>query len=175
MIKENLMIAFLTLAIFSVGGCKKDEVTPECPAGTITNEIPLQTTVQAPIALGLAFDFAVIAGSSITNTGATNVTGNLGLSPGTSIRGFPPGILNGTLHINDAIVNQSKLDMTTAYNDAEARVATDIVTFSVNIGGLTLTPGLYKSTSSWAISSGDVTFEALGNPNAVFIIQIASS
>jgi hypothetical protein len=99
----------------------------------------------------------------------------MGLSPGTSVGGFPPGILNGTLHINDATANQAKLDLTSAYNDAAGRTCTDIVTLSGNIGGLTLTPGLYKSTSSLAVSSGDVTFDAKGNANAVFIIQIAST
>jgi hypothetical protein len=117
----------------------------------------------------------MLAGSSYTNTGATNITGDIGLSPGTSIGGFPPGILNGTQHINDAMADQAKLDLTAAYNDAAGRTSTDIVTLSGNIGGLTLTPGLYKSTSSLAISSGDLTFDAKGDPNAVFIIQIAST
>ncbi|HET6989714.1 MAG TPA: ice-binding family protein, partial [Bacteroidia bacterium] len=85
------------------------------------------------------------------------------------------GILNGTQHINDAIANQAKLDLTAAYNNAAGRTSTDIVTLSGNIGGLTLTPGLYKSTSSLAISSGDLTFDARGNANAVFIIQVAST
>ncbi len=67
------------------------------------------------------------------------------------------------------------MDLTAAYNDAAGRTSTQIVTLSGNLGGLTLTPGLYKSTSSLAISSGDLTFDAKGNPNAVFIIQIASS
>ncbi len=69
----------------------------------------------------------------------------------------------GTQHINDILSNQAKLDLTAAYNDAAGRTSTDIVTLSGNIGGLTLTPGLYKSTSSLAISSGDLTFDALGN------------
>ena len=116
-----------------------------------------------------------LTGSGITNTGATNVTGDIALSPGTSIGGFPPGILVGTQHINDNIATQAKLDLTAAYNDAAGRTSTDIVTLSGNIGGLTLTPGLYKSTSSLAISSGDLTFDAKGNAAAVFIIQMASS
>lgn len=99
----------------------------------------------------------------------------MALSPGTSIGGFPPGILVGTQHINNAIATQAKLDLTTAYNDAAGRTSTDIVTLSGNMGGLTLTPGLYKSTSSLAISSGDLTFDAMGDANAVFIIQMASS
>jgi len=70
---------------------------------------------------------------------------------------------------------QAKLDLTSMYNDMAARTCTDIVTLSGNIGGLTLTPGLYKSTSSLAVSSGDLTFDAKGDSSAIFIIQIASS
>lgn len=166
---STLSLAMVILFV----GCKKD-VNPNT-GGVQPVVIPLQTTVQATVQLAGVVNFAVIAGSAVTNTGATMVTGDLGLSPGTSVGGFPPGILNGTLHINDPIANQAKLDLTAAYNDAAGRVATDMVTLSGNIGGLTLTPGLYKSTSSLSISSGDVTFDALGDPNAVFIIQIASS
>lgn len=157
-----------TVAIASVmllASCKEDNA----------NDIPLQTTVQPSVALSGTSTFAILAGSSITSTGGTVITGNMGLSPGSSVGGFPPGILNGVQHINDVLVNQAKLDLTVAYNDAAGRTSTDIVTLSGNIGGLTLTPGLYKSTSSLAVSSGDVTFDALGNPNAIFIIQIAST
>jgi hypothetical protein len=137
--------------------------------------IPVQTTPALTVQLAGAAGLAVLAGSSVTNTGATNITGDLGLSPGTSIGGFPPGILTGTQHVNDAMANQAKVDLTAAYNDAAGRTSTQIVTLSGNIGGLTLSPGLYKSTSSLAISSGDLTFDAKGDANAVFIIQIAST
>lgn len=164
-----------TLALVSVvllGGCKSDEPTTNTdnPTG-----IPTQSTNPATVSLGGAANFAVLAGSAITSTGATNITGNLGLSPGTSVGGFPPGILVGTQLINTIETTQAKLDLTAAYNDAAGRTSTDIVTLSGNIGGLTLTPGLYKTTSTMAISSGDLTFDAKGNANAVFIIQIASS
>jgi len=155
-----------------IAGCKKNDVTTPGPSPIV---IPIQTTVQANVALAGTAGLAVLAGSAINSTGATIITGDLGLSPGTSVGGFPPGILNGTQHINDAIGNQAKLDLTAAYNDAAGRTCTDIVTLSGNIGGLTLTPGLYKTTSSLAISSGDLTFDAKGNANAVFIIQIAST
>jgi hypothetical protein len=165
------------LAIATVvltGACKKDE-DPNPSVTTPTNVIPVQTITLTPVPLAEAGNFALLAGSGVTNTGATTITGDLGLSPGTSVGGFPPGIINGTLRINDAIANQAKLDLTTAYNDAAGRTSTDIVTLSGNIGGLKLTPGLYKSTSSLAISSGDLTFDALGDASAIFIIQIASS
>ncbi len=172
--KLKLLTAFAISSVVIIAGCTKSN---NDPASSAANPIiiPVQTTVQATVPVAGASGLALLAGSGITNTGATNVTGDIGLSPGTSVGGFPPGILVGTLHINDAIATQAKLDLTTAYNDAAGRTCTDIVTLSGNIGGLTLTPGLYKSTSSLAISSGDVTFDAKGNANAVFIIQIASS
>lgn len=174
---KNLFTTLAIVSVVSIGACKKDkdEPTPSSSNGTNTQVIPLQTTTQTNVPLAGASLFAILAGSAISNTGATTITGDMGLSPGTSIGGFPPGILVGTQHINDAAANQAKLDLTAAYNDAAGRTATDIVTISGNIGGLTLTPGLYKSTSSLAISSGDLTFDAKGNPSAVFIIQIAST
>lgn len=170
----NLFKAAALIAVVSFTACKKETSTSYGdPINPVV--IPIQTTVQPSVSVSSASNLAILAGSSITNIGATNITGDMGLSPGTSIGGFPPGILIGTLHINDAIATQAKLDLTSAYNDAAGRTATDIVTLSGNIGGLTLTPGLYKSTSSLAISSGDVTFDAMGNSNAVFIIQVASA
>ena len=113
-----------TIAIITIGlfvGCKKNSTTT--PASQPTNStnpivIPIQTTAQAPVSMAGAANLAVLAGSGITNTGATNITGDMGLSPGTSVGGFPPGILVGTLHVNDAIATQAKLDLTAAYNDA---------------------------------------------------------
>jgi hypothetical protein len=172
-IKLFTILSFMSLA-FVIGCNDDDDATP----GGNTQVIPVQTTAQATVTSTTTtslIDMAILAGSSITNTGATTITGDLGLSPGTSIGGFPPGILNGTQHINTATATQAKLDLTAAYNDAAGRTSTDIVTLSGNIGGLTLTPGLYKSTSSLAISSGDLTFDANGNADAVFIIQIAST
>lgn len=163
-------IALGSVALFAA--CNNDDPKPNNNNPAV---IPVQTTSMTTVAMAGTSNLAVLAGSSVTNTGATNITGDLGLSPGTSVGGFPPGILNGELRINDAIATQAKLDLTAAYNDAAGRTSTDIVTLSGNIGGLTLTPGLYKSTSSLAISSGDLTFDAKGNPDAVFIIQIAST
>lgn len=171
--KKKLLTTFAAVLVVLIAGCKKDNTDSVTPVTPIV--IPLQTTVQMTVSLAGSSTIAILAGSAVTSTGATTITGDLGLSPGSSVGGFPPGILNGTQHINDVIANQAKLDLTAAYNDAAGRTCTDIVTLSGNIGGLTLTPGLYKSTSSLAISSGDLTFDAKGNANAVFIIQIAST
>jgi len=129
---------------------------------------------QAPVALGLASTFAVLAGSTVTNTGASTVNGDLGLSPGTAVTGFPPGIVNGTTHAGDPAAAQAQLDLTVAYNDAEGRTV-GAIALAGNLGGQTLTPGLYKSTSSLEISSGDLTLDAQGDANAVFIFQMAST
>jgi len=166
--KIKLLPILALMSIALVSACSKDK-------DDNLNTIPEQTTVHAAVSLGGTSNFAILAGSAITSTGQTTITGDIGISPGSSFGGFPPGIHTGTLHINDAIATQAKLDLTAAYNDAAGRTSTDIVTLSGNIGGLTLTPGLYKSTSSLAISSGDLTFDAKGNSSAVFIIQIAST
>lgn len=169
----NLLSAIaIASAVLITSGCKKSDPAPVASNPVV---IPTQAANPALVSLGSSSSIAVLAGSAVTSTGATNITGDLGLSPGSSVGGFPPGILTGTQHINDNIATQAKLDLTAAYNDAAGRTATDIVTLSGNIGGLTLTPGLYKSTSSLAISSGDLTFDAKGNGDAVFIIQIAST
>lgn len=129
---------------------------------------------QALVDLGSAGNFAVLAGSTLTSTGPTSVTGDLGVSPGTAIVGFPPGIANGGQHAGNPTAAQGIADLTTAYDDTAGRTLC-AVTVSGNLGGQTLTPGLYTSTSSLEISSGDLTLDALGDEDAVFIFQMAST
>lgn len=129
---------------------------------------------QGAVALGEAGAFAVLGGSTVTSTGATALTGDLGVSPGTAITGFPPGTLTGVLHAGDATAAQAQTDLTTAYNDAAGRTQSP-VTVAGNLGGLTLPPGLYKSTSSLSISSGDLTLDAQGDADAVFIFQMVTT
>jgi hypothetical protein len=129
---------------------------------------------QALVALGGAGNFAVLAGSTVTSAGPTSVTGDLGVSPGTAVTGFPPGTIVGAQHAGDPTAAQGVADLTTAYNDAAGRTLC-AVTVAGNIGGQTLTPGLYKSTSSLEISSGNLTLDAQGDANAVFIFQMAST
>ncbi len=127
----------------------------------------------ATVALGTTTGFTILAGSTVTNTGATAITGDLGVSPGSAVTGFPPGTVSGTIHAGDAASAQGESDLTVAFNDAAGR-STNPINVSGDLTGLTLAPGLYKSTSSLAIS-GMVTLNALGDENAVFIIQIAST
>jgi Ice-binding-like len=129
---------------------------------------------QAPVVLGAAVDFVVLAGSTVTNTGLSIVNGDLGVSPGSAVTGFGPGVLIGTQHAADTAAALAEAALTIAYNDAAGRVLCPIGV-SGNLGGQTLTPGLYKSTGSLEISSGDLVLDARGNPNAVFIFQMAST
>lgn len=137
------------------------------------------TTAASPgnhtsLALGRAGAFAVLAGATVTNTGGTALTGDLGVSPGTAVTGFPPGTYTGALHAGDAASAGAMTDLTIAYNDAAGRTLAP-VTVAGNLGGLVLPPGLYKSTGSLSISSGDLMLDAQGDPNAIFIFQIAST
>ena len=121
-----------------------------------------------------AATFAVLAGSTVANTGATVVNGNLGVSPGTSIIGFPPGLVvpPGAEHGNDAVAVQAQTDTTTAYNNLAGQACNTNLTSG--LGGLTLTPGVYCFSSS-AQLTGALTLDALGNPNAVFVFQIGGN
>jgi len=127
----------------------------------------------AAVVFGTTSTFAILAGSTVTNTGLTAVTGDLGVSPGSAVTGFPPGTVSGATHAGDAAAATAQSDLTVAYNDAAGRT-TGAITVSGDLTGLTLAPGLYKSTSSLGIT-GDLTLTGLGDANAVFIIQIAST
>jgi hypothetical protein len=126
----------------------------------------------APVDRGSAGDFAVLGASTVTNTGATDITGDLGLSPGTSITGFPPGQVHGTIHQTDDTAAQAQIDLTTAYNDAAGRTSTATVT--ADLGGQTLTPGVYKGAPSLHLT-GTLTLDGQGDENAVFIFQTPAS
>lgn len=127
---------------------------------------------QPRVGLGTAGSFAVLAGSQITNTGPSVINGDLGVSPGTAISGFPPGTVNGAVHATNGVAGQAKSDLTTAYNDAAGR--TPVVSVSGDLGGRKLTSGVYKATSSLGLT-GAVTLDAKGDPDAVFIFQVGSA
>ena len=125
----------------------------------------------APIGLGTAASFAVLGGSTVTNTGPTVVNGDLGLSPGTSVTGFPPGTVNGTVHAADAAASTAQDDTTTAYNTAAGLSATGAIT--ADLGGQVLGPGVYGATT--LALTGALTLNAAGDPNAVFVFRSDST
>jgi type VI secretion system secreted protein VgrG len=125
-----------------------------------------------PVNLGTAASYSVLAGTTVTNTGPTTLQGDLGVSPGTAITGFPPGVVAGATHAADAVALQAQSDLTIAYNDAASQPLTTSV--SGDLVGRTLTEGVYRSTSSLALS-GQLTLDGQGNPNSVFVFQVAST
>jgi gliding motility-associated-like protein/uncharacterized repeat protein (TIGR01451 family) len=136
--------------------------------------------------LNSAGNFGILAGTAITSTGFSEIHDvDVGLSPGvrSSITGFPPAIVvNGAIYASDdiappgvaAMLIQAKQDLTDAYLFAEGATSPAPATVAGDQGGLTLAPGIYKSTSTLLIQSGDLTLDAQGDANAVWIFQIAS-
>jgi outer membrane autotransporter protein len=129
------------------------------------------------INLGAAGDVTILGASTVTNTGATSIIGNLALSPGSSVIGFPPGVVvNGMIHINDALANQAHADAFTAYNQlvAENNPLTNINLTGMNLGGMLLSPGIYHFDTS-AQLTGTLRLDTGGDPNAAFHFLIGST
>jgi hypothetical protein len=130
----------------------------------------------APVNLATANPFVVLGGAAVTNTGPSVLNGDLGVSPGTSLAGFAgTATVNGATHENDAVAAQAQADLTTAYNVAgEQAVPPGNVLTGIDLGGLTLTPGAYRFSSS-AQLTGQLTLDAQGDPNAQFVFIIGST
>jgi hypothetical protein len=130
------------------------------------------TAGQAPVSLGSARSFALLAGTTITSSGGGTINGDVGVSPGSA---FVPGgaIVNGGVYLGaDPIAVQAKADLATAFNDAAGRPGA--ILSAGELGGKNLTPGLYKSSpgATFDITAGDLRLDAKGNPNAVWIFQM---
>ena len=125
----------------------------------------------AKVGLGTAESFSVLGGSTVTNTGPTTMFGDLGLSPGSSVTGAPHVL--GATHVDDAVAIEAKNSLTTAYNDAASRPTEGSA--GTDLTGQTFTPGVRTASSSLLLSSGAVTLDAQGDPNAVFIFQVGTT
>jgi hypothetical protein len=142
-------------------------------AGFIGATASPASAANATVGLGTAADYAVLAGSAVTNTGPSVISGDLGLSPGSAVSGFPPGqVIQGTQHVGDAVALNAQNDLTTAYNDAAGRASS--ATISADLAGQSLTAGVYTASTTMGLS-GTLTLDAQGNPDAVFIFQVGSS
>ena len=123
------------------------------------------------VGLGKAASFSVLGGSTITNTGQTTMFGDLGLAPGSSVTGGP--VVLGEEHIDDAVANEAKSALTTAATTAANEASNGSA--GEDLAGHAFLPGVYTASTSLLLSSGSVTLNAQGDPNAVFIFQIGST
>jgi hypothetical protein len=123
--------------------------------------------------LGAADNFAVLAGSTLTNTGLSVLNGDLGLSPGSSVTGFPPGTVSGTKQVTNTIALQAQTDLTAAYLSAAGR--TPVLPIGTQLGGATLNTGVYNSADGTFGLTGTLTLNAQGDASAVFIFKTAST
>ena len=134
-----------------------------------------QAAVQPTVGLGTATSFAVLAGTKVTNTGNSTISGDLGVSPGDVspfVTGFPPGLVtNGNQHVVDTLAAGAQLALTTAYDDAAGR--TPVTAIPVELGGQTLKQGVYSGGALGL--TGALTLDAEGDPSAVFIFKAAST
>jgi Ice-binding-like len=176
-LKPAFTALFLTIALVACGGGTPNSTVPATSgfAQNLSTGGLADASSNAQYApLGYAGHFAILAGSTITSTGQTRITGNVGISPGTAMTGFPPGLINGTFYSAGPVTQKAKSAVTAAYNEIMGLRGSPILVAG-NLGGRTLRPALYKSSTSLAISSGDLTLNGGGNANAVFIFQVASS
>jgi hypothetical protein len=156
-------LALAALGLVAAGACGKS-----APA------IPQTGDAMTLTLLGTAQRFAVLGGSTVTNTGATTVDGNLGVAPGLAVTGFPPGLVtDGSIHAGDAVALQAQHDTITAYNALAGEAVTVDLT-GQDLGGMTLVAGVYHFSSS-AQLTGALSLDAQGDPNAVFVFQIGST
>ena len=190
---SSLIMVLMLPAVFMAGcdGKKSAPTGPAAPTATPMNSAtpahtptatftgtltPLVTATpqasQTPVNLFTASTYAVLAFSSETNTGSTTLCGNLGLWSGTSSGAGYVFCNGGVAHITDGLAQTAQGDLTTASGNAAGRLNPALI--SGDLGGRTLYHGLYNSSGTLAIT-GDVTLDAQGDPNAVFIFQIASS
>lgn len=128
----------------------------------------------AQAGLGSAASYTVLAGTTITNTGASTISGDVGVSPGTAISGLPAGQpTGGTIHAGDAVAAQAQADLGTAYNFLAGETCNTTMT-GVDLGGKTLGPGVYCFSSSAGLT-GILTLDALSDTGAVFVFQVTST
>jgi len=168
---DTLYTATITTGAQDLGGdsLASDKVWTFTTAATACTTAPT-------VPLGSACGFGILGGSTVTNSSVvgptnTHVTGDVGVSPGTAITGFPPGTLTGTLEAGDAAAATAQGDLTTAYNYAAAAPGGAVL--PADIGGETLVPGVYKTTS--AQPSLGITGNLTLSGNGVYIFQIVST
>ncbi|MCX6221844.1 MAG: ice-binding family protein [Bacteroidia bacterium] len=178
--RPNAGYTFSSWSVDATGTTNPLTVTMNANKNITANFTAVIIPPSGPLAidLGCAAPFAILAGSTITSTGPTIITGDVGLSPGSALIGFPPGIINGTQQITTPTAAAAKLCLTSAYIDGQSR-SLNAISLPGQLGGLTLAPGLYSNSSTSGISgtgaNGILTLDAQGDANAVWIFQLGST
>ena len=175
-LRRSIPVALTAFAAFASTACEprttaRTPTGPQAPA-TGGEEGRFSAMAVAP-PLGNAGPFAVLGATTVTNTGPTIVNGDLGVSPGSAVVGFPPGVVTGTIHAANATSLAAQNAVVTAYN-ALAGQPCDVNLTGIDLGGLTLTPGAYCFSTS-AQLTGTLTLDGQGNPGAVWVFQIGST
>ena len=169
-------LALNTTYTVTIGTGAQDTLGNPLAAAFVFTFTTSKLACQLPIPLGTAGNFEILADSTVTSTGPTVVTGgNLGLSPGTSVTGFPQGVLiaPASMQITNQVAAQAQLDLTIAYNDAAGLMGG--APLPADMAGLTFTPGLYNNATAVTLSGGTMTLDAQGNANAIFIFQVGTT
>jgi hypothetical protein len=125
--------------------------------------------------LGAVTPFAVLAGPQVVNSGGSVVRGDLGVSPGTTVVGFPGGkVVDGTIQTTGGAPNQAQKDAAKAYADLVSQQC-NVKLIGQDLGGQTLTPGVYCFPAAAATLTGELVLDAQGDPNAVFVFQVGTT
>jgi hypothetical protein len=160
-----------------LGGCSNNTSGPS--SGSVTFLTPRPTfppqSAQATVNLGSAANYGILAYAAITNSGHSTVCGSLGIAPLSSVSGGIVLDCGGVRHIDDTAAGIAMGDLNTAYTDAAGRSGGQLLPGGSDIGGDRLTPGLYTSNGDLLVSSKDLTLDAKGKSNAVFIFQVAGN
>jgi Ice-binding-like/Bacterial Ig-like domain (group 3) len=156
---KSAIIIVLTAALVGVG-----LIAGSAPAGAAAYE--------NSVGLGVADSYTVLASQTVTNTGPSDLPGDLGVNPLTAVTGFPPGLVHGVTRTGNAAAT-AQASLTAAYLDAAGRAPTGSA-LGGSLAGGTFVPGVYNATSSLGVS-GAVTLDGQGDPNAVFIFQIGDA
>jgi hypothetical protein len=188
--KENTVPATPTWSVIGSGGTIDSETglfTAGLATGTFTGTVQaadgalsdvatvIVTAAVPPGTLATLETFAVIAGTTVTVTGAnTTIVGDVGVSPGAAITGMPVGQpTGGSIHAGDGVAAGAQSNLTSLYNNLAGRTCgTDLT--GEDLGDMTLTPGVYCFDTSAGLT-GTLTLNGQGNPAAVFVIRIGST
>lgn len=186
-------ITTISFVLFFFAGCDSNAPSGQGDQGTLSGSNgSLSKAAEVSTLLGTASTFAVLGGTTVTNDGASLITGDLGVSPGTAITGFQPspintisgpgtvtsglGVVNGTIYAGGPVAAQAHNDAVIAYNYLVAQVPDTIYSGVTQLDGRTFTPGIYRFAPSANLQvNGTVYLDFQGNSDALFIFQMGST